>query len=333
MLLKYQALPSQLQKTVQPLYVLIGNENYLLHDAALKIKKAWNARGNSESKTLHITNSADWAVLFEEATSYSLFSENVLLDVYFDKKTIDTTGKEVLTRYLENTNPRCLILLRASLVPAKQLLFLSSRANVTLIQLTPLTEINLRQWIAVQLQERFLGFTKEAPALIQQYTQGNMLATAQLIEKLTLIHDNKHALTLQDIQEQLIDQCDYPLYELNDACLNADTSKAIQLLRQFAAHKEEPTLLLWLLTQELRKLISLTKLLSEGHAFAAACQKLSIWSQRMSLYEKALRRLPKAQLYNLLRLGKDLDEQIKSNQSSRVWQSFEKMALCFCLGR
>ncbi len=113
MLIKYQVLSSSLQKKLHACYVLIGNDPYLLNDAAIQIKQTFLKRGECSQTILDINQPTDWASLIAEANSYSLFSEYVFLDGRFEKKTIDTTGKALLQDYLANTNDRCLILLRA----------------------------------------------------------------------------------------------------------------------------------------------------------------------------------------------------------------------------
>lgn len=331
MLIKYQALMPQLKKNIQAMYILVGSEHYLLNDAAFNIKKAWRQRGDTDEKIIHINAAADWSTLQEEANSYSLFAEQVLLDARFDKKTIDAAGKALLSQYLQNINPRCLIILHASAVPAKQLQWLSNNANVTLVQATPLTGSALQSWIITQLQQRSIAFEPQIPALIYQYTQSNLLACAQIIEKLALINDKDSVLTLEDAQAQLIDQCEYQLYELADACLNANAEKALHLLRQANNNRTEPTLILWVLTQEIRHLIQLSHALKQQISLSVACAQQKIWPQRASFYEATLARLPLIQLYALLENSKQLDEEIKANQSKHVWNRFEQLALALCL--
>lgn len=333
MLIKYQALMLHLKKNIQAMYVLVGSDHYLLNDAAFNIKKAWRQRGETDEKTLHINTATDWTILQEEANSYSLFAEQVLLDARFDKKTIDAAGKAVLNQYLQNINPRCLIILHASAVPTKQLQWLSNHEHVTLVQASPLTGPALQSWIVTQLQQRSIGYDPQVPALIHQYTQSNLLACAQVIEKLALINDKATVLTLEDVRAQLIDQCEYQLYELADACLAANAVKALHLLRQANNNRTEPTLILWLLTQEIRQLIQLSHALKQHVAFSIACSQQKIWPQRTKLYETTLARLPLTRLYELLHDSKQLDEQIKSNQSQHVWNGFEQLALALCLGQ
>lgn len=328
--IKYQALAGHLQRKLQAVYVLIGQDRYLLDDATRSIKKAWRQCGECDEKIISLVQPADWHTLLDEANSYSLFAENVLLDARFDKKTLDSTGKEILCKYLQNINTRCLIVLQANNVPAKQLQWLINDKNVSVVQATPLSDATLQTWIANQLQQRSIRYAAQIPMHILQYTQGNMLACAQIIEKLSLVSDSSTELTTEDIKTQLSELGDFQLYELADACLAGHTQQSIQLLRQACDNRAEPTLILWLLTQEVRQLIQLTYLLNQATTFSEACNKLKIWSQRARLYESTLERLPLSKLYRLLHDCKQLDDWIKTGQSTQIWQAFERLALSIC---
>ena len=317
---------------MRALYVIVGNDNYLLNDAVSSIKKNWDQQGETDEKRIHLNTIADWSLLQEEANSYSLFADHLLLDVRLDKKSIEKAGVEILTQYLQHTNPRCLIILQAHAVPAKQLQWLEHIEEAVLVQVTSLTESALKQWVATQLQHRSIRHDQQVPAIIHQYTQGNMLACAQVIEKIALIYDETTLLSVQDIQNQLIDQCEFQLYELADACLSANTGKALHLLKQASHNRTEPTLILWLLTQEIRQLIKLTCLLKEATNLVSACKQLKIWPQRAKLYEMTLSRLSLNQLYQLLHISKQLDECIKTSQSHQLWHGFDNLALSLCLG-
>ena len=330
MLIKYQALPSLLQKKSHALYVLIGNDPYLLNDAAIQIKKLFLKRAECEQTILDIQSPADWSLLIAEANSYSLFSEHVLLDARYDKKTIDAAGKTLLIDYLKAVNDRCMIVLRAPLLSAKALQWLVDSPHVVVIQLYPLTALALKQWIGAQLLSRGMNVEPAVPNLIHEYTQGNMLASAQLLDKLALCCSPGEIVSESLVREHLIDQSHFDLYELAAACLNADALKALRLLQQSRLERTEPTFVLWILTQEVRLLIQLHYLLNQSTSMDNACNQLKIWSSRVQLYSKAISRLSLEPLCQLLHECKQLDEMIKTTQSSQVWNKFDKVALALC---
>ncbi len=185
-------------------------------------------------------------------------------------------------------------------------------------------------WINGQLTSQNIRYEPKVPELIQQHTHGNLLACAQVIEKIILSYGAAEAVTLEQVKEQLIDQCDYQLYELADACLSCQLEKALRLLQKSSQDRTEPTLILWLMTQEIRLLIQLSSLLRQSVPLTTACNQLKIWPQRTKLYELTVKRLPTAHLQHLLFMCHQLDEGIKSNRNTQVWQGLEQLAIGLC---
>lgn len=329
-LINYQALANHLKRKLDALYVLIGQDPYLLADAARLIKQAWRHQGETDEKILAVSKANDWQQLFDEANSYSLFAELALLDVRLEKKSIENPDKALIKQYLSNPNAKSLILLQAPGINAKQLQWLATSDHVTVVQANPMAVNAVTKWIENQLQQHHLRYHPQTPALIQFYTQGNLLAAAQIIERLSLVAETNQTLSLDEVRDQLIDQCQFQLYELADACLAGNKSKTIHLLRLANGNRTEPALILWLMTQEIRQLIQLHYLTQQAMHFSAACSKLKIWPQRANLYNTALKRLPLAQLTHLLRYAKQLDDWIKTSQTYFVWQGFERLALTLC---
>lgn len=332
MIIKHQDVAPSLRKKIHALYILTGQDHYLLNDAALLLKKAWRQQGECDERTIQLNLPADWDILTEEANSYCLFSDLVLLDARCDKKTIDAHAKKTLQQYLLNINPRSLIILRAPNVPSKQLQLLANNEHTVLVQAYPLPSAVLQRWITSQLASKGIRHDAQTPILIHQYTQGNMLACAQTIEKLALISHENEILTESAVREQLSDQCDYQLYELAEACINAQSEKAIHLLRQACDNRTEPTLILWLLSQEIRLLIQLSHLRKQSVTLTTACNQLKIWPQKAPAYDATLSRLSITRLYHLLNIAQQLDEQIKSNQSISIWHGLETLALTLARG-
>jgi len=331
MLIKYQALAPLLQKKTHALYVLIGSDPYLLNESAVQIKASFARHDESSGSVVDINSVSDWSLLIAEATSYSLFSEHVLLDARFEKKTIEAAGKELLSQYLINPNDRCLIILRSPLVAIKSIQWLIDSPNALVVQIFPLQPPALKAWIEAQLKKRNLSASQNVINQIHQYTEGNMLATAQLIDKLSLCISPGEMITESLLREQLQDESHFELYELAETCLDGNAVKALRLLQQSRFEQVEPTYILWILTQEIRLLIQLIHLTNQSLSFEMACSQLKIWSSRTKFYNKAIRRLSLHQLHELLHKCKELDEQIKSTQSSQIWNTFDVIATTLSL--
>ena len=329
MIIKPAALEAHLKKQHASIYIFTGLDPYLLQQSVLLIKKAWKQlrAEDGEETILHIQQPTDWAQSIQNANSYSLFANYRLLDLRFDKKTLDAVGKNQLKMYLEAPNPRTLILIQAPHIPASQLQLFANDPNVVHTHIMPLTGQSLKNFVTTTLQKHALMYDPDVPELIFQYNQNNVLACNQLIEQLAMVHPPSQSLTTTIVMDYIADHGDFSIYELGDACLNAETSKAIHILRQISCAQGEPTLILWLFAQEIRRLIQLKHLLKQSIAFNTACQQLKIWSQKVALYQKAIQRLSVSQLYTLLGQCQQLDEQIKSSRAKTIWLEFESLII------
>lgn len=333
MQIKQQALSQHLQRKIAPLYMLSGDDNYLLGESLNKIKDAIKAISAYEEQIISIQNPEDWLRVHEEACSYSLFAETVLLSIFYDKKTMDATGKSVLIDYLGSINSRCFIIISAPNIPAKQLQWLSSHEQVTHVIAYPLNASEIKTWVSNQLKTHLFQFSPQIPELIHQYTQGNMLACAQVIEKINLSYPAHSQITVDQVLEHLSNQCEHSLFELVDSCLTGQADKTIQIVKHAANNKTEAILVLWMLTQELRNLLNLFHLTKQSIEFKSACTQLKIWPQRAPLYQSCMKRTNVVLLNQLLHYCHSIDEQIKSNLNTQVWNALERLALCLCLGK
>jgi DNA polymerase-3 subunit delta len=313
------------------MYVLVGTESYLLNDCALQIKQAFKQQGDYDTKVIDLELAADWNELFAEANSYSLFHDNVFLDARFPKKTVDAKAKELLTDYLKDVNDRCAILLRLPLATAKSLTWLYNHPNVVLVQIYPLNAMAQKQWTEARCKTYHLNISPTVPSCILRYTEGNLTATSQLIEKLAIAYKENELITEAMVEEHAADSCLYDIYGHADACLHATCNIALKLVQQSRAEDVEPTLLLWIITQEIRRLIKLIELTQHQHIpFAKACEQLFIWSTKTALYNKAMQRYSLPSLYHLLQRCKQMDEAIKTSQTDLFWSQMDTTVLHLC---
>lgn len=329
MFTKYSDLIHHLKKNMVPLYVIIGSDNYLVEQSIRQIKQNWSSQGDYDEKNFTIKQSDEWIDCFQEANHYNLFASHSLLRIRYDKKTIDSIGLTCMKSYIQDPNTRCVVLVEAQLVAAKQLQWMSKLPNALLIQATSLSVSAFQGWIKRELNDKGLHYEASIPFLIQQYNQNNMLAANQVIEALSLRVQPEEVITPSILFEHLTDQCAYPLFDLADACVGAETHKALHLLKYLNQHKTEPSLVLWLIMQEIRLLLQWDQLLKQAIPAETACKQLNIWPQRAKNYGMALKRLKTSQLNVLLIQCHQIDLQIKSAKTNEVWHALENLAIGF----
>jgi DNA polymerase-3 subunit delta len=332
MIIKYTAPHQPIRQKIPSLVVLIGQDYYLQGDAAKTIQSEWDkaAPGECETRIMHLESPADWEQLIEVTTCYSLFSERTFIDGRCEKKTLDEATKKRLTSYLSNPNPRCLILLKLPHCGVKQMAWLSNNPLALIVSMQPLNANTALTWISTELRNRGIQHDPSVARMIQQCTTGNTLASMQAIERIELGIEPGAFLTMDLAKEQLCTETNYQLYELADACLLSHGDKVISILRQLEQSGTEITLILWLISQEIRQLLALSHQIHQKISLRTACAQLKIWAQRINLYDCALKRIPLNKLVQALRECQNLDIQIKTNQHSPIFLLIEHMVVnCF----
>lgn len=335
MLIKNSSIYFQSPSKLPAIYFLLGQEPLQLNNISQTIKSTWRQYANDEAEiqVIQVSSANDWAHVQHEATSYSLFSNRMLIDSYYDKKTLDAAGKNFFDNYLKQINPECLLLFQAPNLTLKSLQFLVSNPDVHVILSSQPSSATIQQWIQQRLTRITNEYDQQIPTLIHRYNEGNLLACAQILDKLNLIIEPGEALTLDVVKDQLVDQSSFPLFELGIACLLGDGVKALKLLQQAQGNKTEPSLILWLLTQEIRLLMQLIPFANQGQLFRDTANHLKIWSQRITIYQSAIKKYNEHLLIDLFHYCNQLDIQIKTSQNKHIWQSFELIALALCTGK
>ncbi|MBN9229770.1 MAG: DNA polymerase III subunit delta [Legionella sp. 40-6] len=331
MQIKQSALAQQIRKNIAPLYVLLGQEHYLIEESIKAVKTTLQQQTEFDEKSISIEAADDWKALIDETNSYSLFADTQLIQVSYDKKTLDAGGKKFLDSYLQRQDSRCYLIIRAPNLSVKQLQWLHSHPNAIITVAYALTPVLMKQWVHNQLKIHQFNYTPIIPDLIVQYATGNLLACAQTIEKLSLIYEAGVTLSVEQVQEQLFNQNEYTLFELVEAYLSGNPAHVVQIIRHAAANKTEATLVLWLLSQEIRVMMQL--LSHPQQEFKAACAQLKIWPSRIALYQQGLKRFDKKFLETLHGYAVKVDEQIKTNTSKHIWISLENLALSLTVGQ
>lgn len=325
MMIRYPDVSFQthLKKSLTPIYILIGHDSYLLNEAVIALKKTWalSMPGNVEHKRIEL----NWDALMLEANSYCIFSDYISIDTTWEKKSFDAKAKSTLMNYANNPNYNRLVILRAPAVSPIQCNDFNTSKQITVISvqsLQPKAEID---WIKQQLDQQLFTYTNEIPKLIQIATQGNLQAAHQTIERLVLTCEPNAHLTNEIVKTQLLDERQYKLYEISQACLEGELSKALQLMKRAQQDQIEPTLLLWCLTQELRLL---EKLLC-GHSY----QSLKIPQFKAQLYQSARNRLSRNSILTLLQKSQHIDFNIKTGNHKLVYFLLEALVIEFSSGK
>ncbi|MEW6515210.1 MAG: DNA polymerase III subunit delta [Pseudomonadota bacterium] len=255
MQLRPEQLAAHLEKTLQPLYVLHGDDPLLTIEAGDALRAAARKQGYDDRTVLVVTPSFKWEELFHAAGNLSLFGGRTLIDLRIPTGKPGRDGGEALQRYARDlpTDTLTLITLPEMDWRAKKAAWFTTLVDAGVgIECNAPPLAQLPQWIARRLASQQQTAPAEALEFIALHVEGNLLAAHQEIQKLGLLHP-PGTLTLQQVSAAVLNVARYDIDDLKNALQARDAARCARTLEGLKAEDAAPPLVLWVLANEARQ--------------------------------------------------------------------------------
>jgi DNA polymerase-3 subunit delta len=175
------------------------------------------------------------------------------------------------------------------------------------------------------MRARGMRASREALQLIAGRVEGNLLAAAQEIEKLFLLH-GAGELDVKTVADLVADSARYDVFGLVDAALAGDAVRAQRMLSGLRGEGVDPVLVLWALSREIRSLAAMARQLSGG-GLAQVLASHRVWDTRKAAVSAALQRIRGRQWWGLLQRCARLDLVIKGRAAGSAWDELLQLTL------
>jgi len=270
-----------------PAYLLAGAEHLLVIEAADAVRARAKALGYAEREVLDVEANFDWNRLADSGRSMSLFASRRLLELRLPTGRPGKDGSAAIIEYCASPPPDTVLLVTANDWSSKHAGTWSNAIERigTLVVAWPLKREELPGWIGARAAARGLRLDAEATALLADRVEGNLLAAAQEIDKLALLH-GAQAVDAAMLEASVADDARYDVFRLADAAIGGDAGRALRIVEGLRAEGEDLVPLLgWLLTQ-LRLLARVAAAPNPERALDAE----NLWPKtRVPLFRRALR--------------------------------------------
>ncbi|WP_425642966.1 DNA polymerase III subunit delta [Marinomonas gallaica] len=323
-------LNQSLEKGLQPIYIVSGDEVLLCQEACDSVRLYATQHGIEERLRFVADAQFDWQDVINEMQALSLFSTRRLFDIQIDK--MSEKHSKALAQVAQHMNLDNMVLLSLPKVDAKTQKtkwFSSLEQAGAFVQVWPIDASRLPTWVQQRAKSLNLQLDREAAAILCERGEGNLLALTQELEKLLLSHGPGAQLSQQTIAESVADSSRYSIYDLSDRLLTGKLKEALHCLNQLRAEGVEDSIMLWLFNRELTTLAQLGHL-AQQKGLRAACQQLRIWDKRVPIYESANQRLALNSLAYMQRYIALLDQSIKGLDGPDIELGFRNLTLMFC---
>jgi DNA polymerase-3 subunit delta len=327
--LRADQLQTHLGQPLAPVYFIYGDETLLVNECADAIRGAAREQGYADRQVFSVESGFDWNSLLAASDSLSLFAEQRILELRLPTGKPGKEGARILREYAERPPEDTLLLIVSARLEAaarrSKWVQALDKAGVTL-PVWPVETAQLPGWIDRRLSSRGMRASQDALRLIAERVEGNLLAAAQEVEKLYLLH-GEGALDLDTVAELVTDSARYDVFGLVDAALAGDAGHAQRILSGLRAEGVEPVLVLWALSREIRSLTSMARQLQSGTSLSQVLAAHRVWDKRKPQVGAALKRIRGRQWWQLLQTCSGIDRIVKGRAAGSAWDELLQLTL------
>jgi DNA polymerase-3 subunit delta len=333
MRLQPQQLSQHLEKGLQPLYVLMGDEPLAQRECLDAIRSAARRQGYEERTSLTVERNFNWQQLAAFGQSISLFASQRILELSIPSGKPGTEGSKALQALAEKpmTDTVMVVILPKLDRDGKNSAWFSAleQAGVSLA----LQEVEaqlLPQWIAKRLALQDQQTDAETLEFIAHQVEGNLLAAHQEIQKLGLLYP-AGILAADTVRDAVLNVSRYDAFQLGEAVLAGDSERTVRILQGLQDEGAQPVAVMNPLLWVLRPLVRIKQAEVRGENLANAMQQARIYGDRQALVKRAVSRLSLRQLQAALLKLAEIDKTAKGLLRGNAWLEISR--LCFGLAK
>lgn len=327
-----EQLRAQLSEGLRAAYLLLGNDPLLLQESQDAVRQVAASQGFDEHHAFHIDNSTDWQTLFSLCQSMSLFASRQTILIQLPENGPNAAINEQLATLVGLLHDDLLLIVRGNKLTKAQenaaWFTLLSAHSVQVACQTP-EQIHLPKWVSARAKLNNLQLDDAANQLLCYCYEGNLLALAQALDRLSLLWpDGK--LTLPRVEQAVNDAAHFTPFHWVDALLAAKGKRALHILQQLRLEGSEPVILLRTLQRELL-LLNTLKRQSANTPLRALFDKHRVWQNRRAMTTEAVNRLSHEQLRQAVQLLTRAELTLKQDYGQSIWAELESLSLLLCL--
>ena len=255
MRLRPEQLGKHLADRLLPAYLVAGDEPLQQGELLDDLRRAARDQGFDERHRFSSDTGIDWNALLNESQSMSLFGGRRILELVLNDKRPDKAGSQILRDVLASPGDDTLLLIRCSKLDRRKdwnSAWVKALDEVgAVIEVWPVEGAGLRNWLQDRLASRGLSATEDALALLIERSEGNLLAAAQEVDKLTLLVEDGRV-GPEDVQQAVGDSSRYSPFDLTEATAQGNAQRVLHIIQTLRAEGVEPPVLLWALSRDIR---------------------------------------------------------------------------------
>lgn len=318
--------------TVHPVYLLHGTENYFIEQFKQTLLEQVLVETNEEFSQYDLKEVSIQDVIIDVETlpffqdKKIVFTYNPTFLATTNEKTKVNHAVERLEVYLENPVPYSTLVIVAPYekLDGRKKVTKTLKRHAVLVNCEPISEKDIRKWIAYLMRQHGLTFTEDAIFLLESEFGANLYLLEREIEKLKLYVEEETEVTHKIVSEIIAPSPSHSALELVDAVLKNDLHEAMKIYDLLEKNREDPIGLIALLAFQFRTLLQVKLLQSKGHSLQSMQQSIQVHPYVVQLAVKRTKHFTEAQLVQIIDTLTETDTKVKRGLMDK-YRAFEML--------
>ncbi|WP_269913734.1 DNA polymerase III subunit delta [Acinetobacter sp. HY1485] len=285
-------------------WILHGQEPLLEQNLLDAFRKEWHS-AQIERQRYDIQNMSDWKTVFNALNSLSLFAQQLAVEVHGNIKP-DASTLKLLKDYLQynESNLLVIVLPKQDSSALKGQFFQLVDANGTVVSLTAHYPQDRQRILEVEAKKLNITLQPDAWTWLLEHHEHNLLAAKNSLIRVSDTFPDLTQMGQEQLYECLHDQSRYTTYDLSDQLIAGHLAQSVKIYQYLISTGEPLSLMLWVIAKEMRLLMQLFEQPQNA-------MQLGIWKNKISNYQRAVRRFTPQQFLQFPSLLLRIDSAIK----------------------
>ncbi len=300
--LRPEQLEAHLQQALSPIYLVAGEEELLVQEAADAIRAKARESGYLERKLLAVQRGFDWNDLALAGISQSLFAEKKIIELRMPTGKPGIPGAKALNQWCENPDSDNLLLITCPKwdTSSRKAKWAQNLARAgTYVEIWPVKPQELPAWLRQRMQTLGLQPQNGVVELLADRLEGNLMAAAQEVHKLWLLK-GAAAINLEDVRDWVTDSARFDVFRLIECGLQGQGGQACRIITSLQSANAPSNLIVGALVREINMLYDIRQQLDKGQSLDRIFSSMRIWRARQAPLQAALRRLDTTAISKLI---------------------------------
>lgn len=250
------------EKQLKHVYLLYGEERYLIRQYRDKLKKAIIDPDDTMNISSYEGGDVDVKELIIAADTMPFFAERRLILVQ-DSKLFKKSTKE-LAEYMSQIPDTAYFVFVEDEVDEKGNLFQAVKKAGSAVKFVTPKEDILRKWIIGRISKEGKDITQAAYQRFIDMTGTDMENIEKELEKLICYTMEKKAIEIADVEAVTTEQISSKIYELINLIANHKQTQALDMFYDLLAQKEKISRILYSMTKHFESLLTIKIMTSQG---------------------------------------------------------------------